>query len=531
MGAERYVILGTLGKDPTGTAFLALESELDQRVVYKQFAPQLAGEQGFMDGFRQEARIMALFDHPNLVCVLDLFVEDQAVVVTEYVRGASLREAVEVGGRFTPAQALGTLKGVLRGLAYAHDLGLVHRDVRPENVLVDGEGVPKLTAFGHSTKVLSRNQVRDIPGRIASYMSPERLAGGPVGPLADIYSCGALLYKLLTGEAPYEGKDLPAVLRRQIDGPEPDPGLQVRGLPEEISALVTRAMATAPEERPESADLFLHELEAAAVATYGADWEHGASIKRLVATSAAMSGSGLSLDDDAQTQESIEDLDDDSVTPARRYAAIGAAMLVLFASAAGLAYSRGFITWPGTRPTAVVSPVAEASASPTAEISPSPAPTGAPVVIPTPGPEVNVSVSNPVVWFQACADAQATQCGAPIDGSAYGETKPFNASAFGALRLIDTFSWTYGSASGPPPVEATINWAASAELGSGGSYPATSFTRLLAFPSGVQTADSSGREVVVSADAPSKSAATFRVTYIDSGGDHVAGSRTFYWTH
>lgn len=529
MDAGRYVILATLGQDPTGTTFLALEPELEQRVVLKRFVPTLAKDQAFLSGFRQEARLMSLFDHPNVVHVLEFFAEEEAVVVSEYVRGVSLRAVVEVGGRMTPVQALAAVKGTLAGVAYAHDLGLIHRDIRPENVLADTDGRPRLTAFGQTTKTLSRTGARDLPGRIAAYASPERLAGSPVGVRADVYSCGALLYKLLTGEAPYTAENLNSVLRQLSDDPVPDPRLLVPSLPDAVAELTVRALARAPEERPESADLFLQELESAAATAYGALWEQASSIKRIVGSAAAALAGDMALDDAVQSIESMQVADPSSVSRPRAYAGVAVAVSVLFASVAGLAYVKGLIgTQPGAA--AVGSPAAEAvttpSPLPTPSPAPSPVPSAAPVVRPpvrSPGPVI-FSASALSVSFAPCFSAR--DCGSAVDGAVYTADRPFDASGYPAIELMDTFNWSFAN-NGDEPQEVVVTWLATG--GAGNEYPPHTVRRTLHPPSGRQNADLGSGDLVQAAPAPSTNSAFFDLSWTDSAGAHHLVSRTFYW--
>ena len=291
MGAEKYEILGTLGSGATGTVYLADEVELDRRVAYKELAPALATDPIFLERFRGEARIMAGLDHPNCVKVWDFFEEDgHAVIVSEYVPGASLRQVADHSGHLSPEQALGVLKGALSGLAYAHGRGLVHRDIKPENLLADEEGVSKLADFGQALIAGGPGAAGGMPAGTPGYMSPEMVAGGRVDLRSDIYACGAMLFEFLTGRAAFTGDNPLAVMRKHINDPVPDPRTLNGDLPEGVGALVTKALAKDPADRQRTAEQFLDELETAAVAGYGEEWEKRSSIKRLVAATAAALG-------------------------------------------------------------------------------------------------------------------------------------------------------------------------------------------------------------------------------------------------
>ncbi|HEY8739791.1 MAG TPA: serine/threonine-protein kinase, partial [Candidatus Dormibacteraeota bacterium] len=292
MGADNYEILGTLGTGATGTVYLAHETtDLDRDVALKELSPSLVADPTFIERFRAEARIMAQLDNPNCVKVYDFFEADgRAVLVSEYVPGASLRQVLDHSGHLTPEQSLGVLKGALSGLGYAHGRGLVHRDIKPDNLLADREGVSKLVDFGQALVAAGPGAAGGVPAGSPAYMSPEMVTGGRVDLRTDIYSCGAMLFEFLTGRAPYTGDNPLAVMRKHINDPVPDPRSLNSNLPEGVGALVTRAMAKDPGERQRTAEQFLDELEAAAVAGYGEDWEQRSSIKRLVAAAAAALG-------------------------------------------------------------------------------------------------------------------------------------------------------------------------------------------------------------------------------------------------
>jgi hypothetical protein len=291
MGASNYQVEGTLGTGATGTVYLARDLGLGREVALKELAPALAADPTFIERFRGEARIMATLDHPNVVKVFDYFEEDgRVVLVSEYVRGASLRKVLDHSGHLSPEQALGVLKGALTGLAYAHGKGLVHRDIKPENILADGEGVSKLADFGQAMVSSGPGAAGGMPAGSPAYMSPEMISGGRVDLRSDLYSLGAALFEFLTGRAPFTGDSPLAVMRKHLHDPVPDPRSLNSDLPAEVGALVTRAMAKDPGERQRTAEQFLDELEAAAVAGYGADWEKRSSIKRAVEATAAALG-------------------------------------------------------------------------------------------------------------------------------------------------------------------------------------------------------------------------------------------------
>ena len=257
-------------------------------MAIKELAPSLVGDPAFLEGFREEARIMALLDHPNCVKVFD-FIETggRAFLVSEYVDGASLRKIIQTSGALSPQQALGVLKGALGGLGHAHSLGLTHRDVKPENILADKDGVSKLADFGQAVFAHGPGAAGALTGS-PPYMSPEQARGAVCDARSDLYSAGCILYEFLTGRPPFIADNAMAVMRMQVNDLPQDPRQYNPALPAEASTMLARALAKDPAQRFQSAAEMHGALEAAAVAGYGRDWERSAAIKGLVAGAVAV---------------------------------------------------------------------------------------------------------------------------------------------------------------------------------------------------------------------------------------------------
>jgi hypothetical protein len=281
----KYTILGTLGTGASGTVYLARDDELDRQVAVKQLAPELAAHTGFADLFRQEAEIMARLDHPNCVRVYDFVTVGPALyIVSEYVEGASLRQVLESAGRLDPEQALGVTGGALRGLAHAHELGLVHRDVKPENLLADRAGISKLADFGQAyfTGEVSGGQ-RQSTGSPA-YMSPEQVRGDQGDLRSDVYAAGAVLYEFMSGRPPFIAISRIAVMKMHLDRDAPELSRVNPRIPARVSAAVGTALNKEPQDRYQTAGQFLAALEEVAQEAYGIDWILAGSIAGLVAT-------------------------------------------------------------------------------------------------------------------------------------------------------------------------------------------------------------------------------------------------------
>ncbi len=276
-----------LGRGSFGRVVAATDAASGRQVAIKYLNSDLLSDAEFLAGFREEARLLAELDVPQVVKVLR-YVEEPgrgAAIVMELVDGISLHELIIRQGPALPESALVVLKGSLLGLASAHALGVVHRDYKPENVLVDVEGVSKLTDFGLATRTGRR--VR--PGGTPLYMAPEQWAGRPASPASDIYAATAVFFECLTGRPPFEGS-VPH-LREQHER-MPVPSIDVD---EPFRALLERGMAKNPAERPPDAAAFVYELETAANAAAGPDWEaRGRSqLRERVAALLLLLGGGI----------------------------------------------------------------------------------------------------------------------------------------------------------------------------------------------------------------------------------------------
>lgn len=264
-----YEVLGQLGSGATGTVYLARQISTGRMVAVKALADEVAGRVGWLERFRSEARLMTRFDDEHLVNVYD-YLEDggSAYLVMEYVPGVSLRELIRRDNRFSPEQALGVLAGALKGLAAAHRLGVVHGDLKPENVIVTPEGLSRLVDFGQASPLGS------LPsGGTPAYASPEALRDESVDARSDVYAAGLLVYELITGVPPFSG-GAGEVAAAHRDRTPP----RLEGVPEPLADLIACSLSKYPEDRPTSAEAFLSELESVATASYGPNWRARASI-------------------------------------------------------------------------------------------------------------------------------------------------------------------------------------------------------------------------------------------------------------
>ncbi|MBC7270726.1 MAG: serine/threonine protein kinase [Streptomyces sp.] len=254
-----------LGSGASGRVVLAVHEETDVPVAVKYLSESLRTRPGFVHGFRAEARLLGGLDSPYVARLFE-YVESThgAAIVMELVDGVSLRALLRQEGPLDPEAALVVLKGSLLGLADAHRRGVVHRDYKPENVLVVPDGSSRLVDFGIAVDAGTSATVAGTP----SYMAPEQWTGAPASPAADVYAATATFFECLTGRKPYAGDNLAELALQHVDAPVP-----AEEVPEPVRELVRRGLAKDPALRPARAAEFVSDLEAAAGAAYGPDWE------------------------------------------------------------------------------------------------------------------------------------------------------------------------------------------------------------------------------------------------------------------
>jgi eukaryotic-like serine/threonine-protein kinase len=246
------------------TVYLAHDDDLDRQVAVKVLAAHLTGEPGFYERFVREARMAARLSHPNVVQVFDAGEEDgRPYIVMEYVPGHTVSDELKTHDRLEPARVVDLALQVCGGLEAAHASGLVHRDVKPQNLLLRPDGTVKITDFGiaRAAEATNLTLIGSVLGT-AAYLSPEQSAGEPVTAAADIYSLGVVLYELLTGRKPYTFSSLEELLVKQRERPIPPLREIERDIPEELEAVIMRCLARNPEYRPASAAELARDLAA-----------------------------------------------------------------------------------------------------------------------------------------------------------------------------------------------------------------------------------------------------------------------------
>ncbi|MDI3345794.1 Stk1 family PASTA domain-containing Ser/Thr kinase [Streptomyces sp. AJ-1] len=251
----RYRVDALIAVGGMATVYRALDTRLDRVVALKVMHPELAADASFVERFIREARSVARLSHPNVVGVFDQGAEGAYVYLAmEYVPGCTLRDVLRERGALTPRAALDVLEPVLAALGAAHRAGFVHRDMKPENVLIGDDGRVKVADFG---LVKAVDTVTNTTGAVlgtVSYLAPEQIEQDDVADArVDVYACGVVLYEMLTGGRPHSGDSPAQVLYRHLNEDVPPPSAAVPHLGPELDRLVAVATSRAPEGRPEDA--------------------------------------------------------------------------------------------------------------------------------------------------------------------------------------------------------------------------------------------------------------------------------------
>jgi serine/threonine-protein kinase len=262
--ADRYELEELIGTGGMSSVYRAHDRLLERRVALKVLHEQYTSGD-YVERFRREARSVAQLSHPNIVTVIDRGEQDgRQFIVFECVDGENLKALIEREGPLPERQALELTLQIAQGLSFAHAHGLVHRDVKPQNVLLDDDGRAKVTDFGIARPLDVQGgltQTGTVMGT-SDYIAPEQARGAKASVHTDVYSLGAVLYELLTGEVPYPGDNFVAVAMRHINQPVPSVLERRPDVSPRVDAAVQRAMAKDPRDRFESMDAFAAELQA-----------------------------------------------------------------------------------------------------------------------------------------------------------------------------------------------------------------------------------------------------------------------------
>jgi hypothetical protein len=262
----RYEIEELVGTGGMSSVYRARDAVLERPVALKVLHEHFSTDPEYVERFRREARAIARLNHPNIVTVIDRGeFEDRQFIVFEHVVGETLKDVVAREGPLPVPQALGLTQQVARGLAFAHENGVVHREVKPQNVLLDENGTAKVTDFGIARSIAPDDSLTETGTLLGSsdYIAPEQASGQRVDERSDQYSLGALLYELLTGEVPYTGDGFMAVAMKHMRDPVPSVRARRPNVPREVDEIVRRAMAKRPEDRYPSMAALMSAIDSA----------------------------------------------------------------------------------------------------------------------------------------------------------------------------------------------------------------------------------------------------------------------------
>lgn len=262
----RYVIIGELGQGAMGIVYKATDPLIDRAVAIKTINLALAheGKEEYEARFYQEAKAAGRLSHPNIVTVYDVGKSgDIAYIAMEFLQGRELRDILNDRQRLPVDQAVDIVAQVALGLAYAHEHGIVHRDVKPSNIMVVRDGHAKITDFGIAR--MESSAVRTQTGMVLGspkYMSPEQVMGKLTDQRSDIFSLGVMLYEMLTGQPPFTGENINAVMYQTLNTVPPPPSAMNPEVPSMLNFIVAKALAKAVDDRYGNAKDFANDLRA-----------------------------------------------------------------------------------------------------------------------------------------------------------------------------------------------------------------------------------------------------------------------------
>ncbi len=257
----RYRILRRLGTGGMANVYLAEDTELGRRVAIKILNDRYANDDLFVERFRREAKSAAGLSHPNIVSIYDRGeAEGTYYIAMEVIEGASLKDLIRANGRLRPAQAVSYTRQVLSALRFAHRQGVIHRDIKPHNILIGHEERLKVADFGIARAGTSQMTEAGSVMGTAHYLSPEQARGAQVTASSDLYSVGVMLYEMLTGQVPFTGDTSVEIAMKHLNEPPRPPSALAPGIPVDLDRIALRALAKDPARRYQSAEEFDSDL-------------------------------------------------------------------------------------------------------------------------------------------------------------------------------------------------------------------------------------------------------------------------------
>jgi eukaryotic-like serine/threonine-protein kinase len=254
---NRYLILEQLGKGGMAIVYRARDTMLERSVAVKVLRESYSRDQAFLDRFRQEAKAAANLSHPNIVTVHDFGLDNgQLFIVMEYVPGTDLKTLINQRGRFTPEEAVPLLIQACAGIGYAHRAGLVHCDVKPQNMLVTPDMRLKVTDFGiaRALSTIHPEEQSDVIWGSPQYFSPEQAAGAAPSPASDVYSLGVIMYEMLTGSLPFHADTAAELAKLHIQADPVPIAEMLPNIPPVLEQIQTKLLSKEPSQRYRTAD-------------------------------------------------------------------------------------------------------------------------------------------------------------------------------------------------------------------------------------------------------------------------------------
>ena len=260
--AGRYQVIEELGRGGMGKVYKVYDREINEKIALKLLRPEIAGDERVIERFRDELKLARQISHRNVCRMFDLNRNEGIYYITmEYVPGEDLKSMLKMMGPMSSGKSILIVKQVCKGLAEAHRRGIVHLDLKPQNIMIDKEGIVRIMDFGiaHSLDVKDGPVRGTLMGTLA-YMSPEQLAGKEVDHRSDLYSLGVILFEMLTGDLPFEGETPGLVARKQMSSAPPDPRLANPLIPQDLGRLVQRCLDKDRVRRYQDVEEILQEL-------------------------------------------------------------------------------------------------------------------------------------------------------------------------------------------------------------------------------------------------------------------------------
>jgi len=253
----RYELLEKIGSGGMADIYRSLDHQLQREVVAKILRDPLAKDQSFQENFLHEARAAANLSHPNIVTIFDFGRDDDTLyIVMEYIAGADLKALIRRRKLLAPLEAVELMMKISDGVGYAHRAGLVHCDLKPQNILITPDNKVKITDFGVSRALatIQPDEHSDVVWGSPQYFSPEQASGGAPSPASDVYSLGVILYEMITGQLPFEADNAADLAQLHLTAEPIHPRLIEPNIPESLQQIVLKVLAKEPSSRYRTAD-------------------------------------------------------------------------------------------------------------------------------------------------------------------------------------------------------------------------------------------------------------------------------------